>query len=116
MGPSDMNMYALGFEEKGTDTVKVKKYLTAKERLESKVMSGKANDMFVKIDLKKKSYSKGKMSGARIKRAEWKRKLDLKEGRKVKEFKCFNCGQTGHFAWSVQQLLIKIHTSTSPII
>ena len=63
------------------------------------VRSGKANENFVKIDLKKKSYSKGKMSGAKIKRAEWKRKLDMKEGRKVKEFKCYNCQQTGHFAW-----------------
>ena len=98
-GPSQMNMFALGFEEKGVDTVMTKKTTTAKERLEKKVLSGKANENFVKIDLKKKSFSKGKMTGARIKRAEFKRKLDMKEGRKVKEYKCYNCGEAGHFAW-----------------
>ena len=78
----------------------VKKGQSAQQRLESKVLSGKANDCFVKIDLKKKKFARGNAgtSGAKIKRAEWKRKMDLKEGRKVKEMKCFRCGETGHWA------------------
>ena len=100
-GPSAINMFALGFEEQEEDkVVAVKKGLSAQERLESKVLSGKANDCFVKIDLKKKKFARGNAgtSGAKIKRAEWKRKMDLKEGRKVKEMKCFRCGETGHWA------------------
>ena len=98
-GPSDINMFALGFEGKGVDTVNTKKMSTKQERLEMKLKTGKANDMFVKIDLKKKKFSKGKFSGARLLRAEAKRKLDIKEGRKVKEWKCYNCGEAGHLAW-----------------
>ena len=99
-GPSDLNIYALGFEGAGVDNTNVRKITTAKERLEKKVLSGKANENFVKIDLKKKKgFVKGKNSGARLKRAEWKRKLDMKEGRKVKEWKCYNCGEAGHMAW-----------------
>ena len=99
-GPSDLNIYALGFEGPGVDNTNVRQITTAKERLEKKVLSGKANDNFVKIDLKKKKgFVKGKNSGARLKRAEWKRKLDMKEGRKVKEWKCYNCGEAGHMAW-----------------
>lgn len=100
-GPSNINMFALGFEEQMVDKViPIKKGQSAQERLESKVLSGKANDCFVKIDLKKKKFSRGKagMSGAKIKRAEWKRKMDLKEGKKVKEMKCFRCGESGHWA------------------
>ena len=99
-GPSDINIYALGFEGKGVENTNIRKVTTAKERLEKKVLSGKANENFVKIDLKKKKgFVKGKNSGARLKRAEWKRKLDMKEGRKVKEWKCYNCGEAGHMAW-----------------
>ena len=98
-GPSDINIYALGFEGPGVENVGVKKMRTAKERLEAKVASGRANDHFQKIDLKKKSYSKGKRTGAKIKRMEFRRKLDAKEGRKVKEWKCYNCGEAGHMAW-----------------
>ena len=100
-GPTALNMFALGFEEQEADkVVPIKKAQSAQERLESKVLSGKANDCFVKIDLKKKKFSRGKggMSGAKIKRAEWKRKMDLKEGKKVKEVKCFRCGEAGHWA------------------
>ena len=100
-GPTALNMFALGFEEQEADkVVPIKKAQSAQERLESKVLSGKANDCFVKIDLKKKKFSRGKggLSGAKIKRAEWKRKMDLKEGKKVKEVKCFRCGEAGHWA------------------
>jgi len=100
-GPSNLNLYALGFEEDDVaDKPAVRKVMTAQERLESKVNSGKASENYQKIDIKKKSYSRGKkgMSGEKIKRAEWKRKVDMKEGRKVKEYKCYRCGELGHFS------------------
>eukprot|EP00092_Neocalanus_flemingeri_P040667 GFUD01044278.1.p1 GENE.GFUD01044278.1~~GFUD01044278.1.p1 ORF type:complete len:1538 (+),score=567.86 GFUD01044278.1:263-4615(+) len=101
-GPSELNLFALGFEEGGNVLEKqtVKKVQTAQERLESKVSSGKASDNYLKIDIKKKTYSRGKKgsSGEMIKRAEWKRKVDMKEGKKVKEFKCYRCGELGHFS------------------
>lgn len=66
-------------------------------------MVPQANDGFLKIDLKKKSYSRGKrgMTGAKFKRAEYQRKVDAKEGRKVKEYKCYQCGEVGHMAYQV---------------
>ena len=60
--------------------------------------TGKASDNLVKIDLKKKSFAKGKNSGAKMKRFEYKRKVALKEGTKVKESKCYRCGEVGHWA------------------
>eukprot|EP00090_Calanus_glacialis_P000787 TRINITY_DN10552_c0_g1_i1.p1 TRINITY_DN10552_c0_g1~~TRINITY_DN10552_c0_g1_i1.p1 ORF type:complete len:1436 (-),score=591.02 TRINITY_DN10552_c0_g1_i1:100-4407(-) len=100
-GPSDMNLYALGFEEGDVSAKQsVRKVQTAQERLASKVNSGKASDNFLKIDIKKKSYSRGKggSSGEMIKRKEWQRKVDMKAGKKVKEFKCYRCGELGHFS------------------
>jgi hypothetical protein len=52
----------------------------------------------MKIDLKKKSFSKGKNSGANMKRFEYNRKVALKEGTEVKESKCYRCGEVGHWA------------------
>jgi len=101
VGPLDLNLFALGFEEDDVGQKQaVRKVQTAQERLESKVNSGKASENFQKIDIKKKSFSRGKkgLSGEKIKRAEWKRKVDMKEGRKVKEYKCYRCGEVGHFS------------------
>ena len=97
-GPVDMNLFALGFEETEAKDIKVKKTMTQGERLSMKVTSGKASENFMKIDLKKKSFSKGKNSGAKMKRFEYKKKLALKEGTKVKESKCYRCGEVGHWA------------------
>jgi len=100
-GPTDLNLFALGFEEDDvSEKQAVRKVQTAQERLAAKVNSGKASENFQKIDIKKKSYSRGKkgLSGEKMKRAEWKRKLDMKEGRKVKEYKCYRCGEVGHFS------------------
>ena len=52
----------------------------------------------MKIDLKKKSFSKGKNSGANMKRFEYNRKVALKAGTEVKESKCYRCGEVGHWA------------------
>merc|ERR1719369_2560778 len=100
-GPTDINLFALGFEEDQTNVKqKVRKVQSAQERLESKVTSGKASENFIKIDIKKKTYTRGKKnsSGEMAKRADWKRKVAMKEGKKVKEFKCYKCGELGHFS------------------
>merc|ERR1712096_503982 len=81
-GPSEINLFALGFEEDVmVEKQKVRKVQTAQERLESKVNTGGASDNFLKIDIKKKTYTRGKKnsSGEMIKRAEWKRKVAMKE-------------------------------------
>jgi len=100
-GPSQINLFALGFEEDvGMEKQKVRKVMTAQERLESKVATGQASNNFLKIDIKKKTYTRGKKgsSGEMIKRAEYHRKVAMKEGKKVKEFKCYRCGELGHFS------------------
>jgi len=108
-GPSKVNLYALGFED-AEDVATVKsaawkekkwgKILTQEQKLEQKLASGKSGDNFTKIDLKKKSYSRGRtgISGSMYKRMEFKRKEAVKAGLKVKEIKCFRCGENGHWA------------------
>ena len=48
---------------------------------------GKINENFIKVNLKKKTYARGKkhLKGSMIKRAEWKRKVAAKEGKKVEK-------------------------------
>jgi hypothetical protein len=84
-GPSSLNVFALGFEETGgsgeTATAAGK---TTKGRyaggngLQAKVASGRANENYVKVNIKKKVFSRGKRGGAAALRAEQRRKLDLK--------------------------------------
>ena len=52
-----------------------------------KVASGKANNNYIKIDLKKKTYSRGRkgITGGMVKRMEFKRKQVAKEGGKVND-------------------------------
>lgn len=78
-GPSKMNLFALGFEETidGGPT-SVKTFMTPEQRLAHNASTGKANENYKKIDLKKKSYSKGKTGGKFIKNMEYKRKLAAK--------------------------------------
>jgi len=98
-GPLDLNLFALGFEEgEGVAGASTKKFMTQEERLAMRVSSGKANLNYRKIDLKKKSYSKGKGAGKFMKKFEYKNKLAMKEGRKLHESKCYRCGQLGHFS------------------
>ncbi len=82
-GPSSLNVFALGFEETGGsgETAAGK---TTKGRyaggngLQAKVASGRANENYVKVNIKKKVFSRGKRGGAAALRAEQRRKLDLK--------------------------------------
>ena len=66
------------FEKDKTDKPK-KKYVPKK-------LQGMCSNNFVKIDLKKKNYIRGskKMTGAKYKRQEWKRKAQGKFGRNTK--------------------------------
>ena len=83
-GPTPLNLFALGFEENEAKPLKVgKTFMTQQDRLASNVASGKANENYQKIDLKKKSYSKGKRTGEFLKKMDFKRKLAAKVGFKV---------------------------------
>lgn len=68
LGPSNINLFELGFEEivggtgggKGAGASGKKTFMTPEQRLSKNVSSGKANENYRKIDLKKKTYTKGK--------------------------------------------------------
>lgn len=107
--PSKINVYSLGFEEpeegeaeakKLKARAKFSKFKSKSELLKGKVESGTANDNYVKINLKKKTFVRGRknMTGGKYRRMEWKRKVAEKEGTKLKEKTCFKCGEEGHWA------------------
>ena len=61
-----------------------------KERLLEKVKSGRANENYQKINLKKKVFVRGRagrMTGAKYRRQEWKKKFDEKEKSQAKNNK-----------------------------
>lgn len=72
--------------------------------LEKKISSGKANENFVRLDLKRKIYSRGKRSvkTTTFKKKQWKnRKKELgKEYTATNKtlLKCFKCGDVGHYS------------------
>ncbi|XP_044014928.1 ATP-dependent DNA helicase Q4 [Aphidius gifuensis] len=80
--------------------------MSDKEKLEAKIASGKINDNFVRINLKKKIYSRGKKSFnfSRYKKNQWKhKKLDLASSESALDLadlaeknSCFKCGESGH--------------------
>ncbi|KAF6018871.1 RECQL4 [Bugula neritina] len=55
----------------------------------------RTNDNFVKLNLRKKVYAKGKagVKGAAYKRQQWRNKMSAKRGTA-----CFKCGKEGHWA------------------
>ncbi|VVC29857.1 Helicase, C-terminal,Zinc finger, CCHC-type,DEAD/DEAH box helicase domain,P-loop containing [Cinara cedri] len=74
-----------------------------KTLLESKVSSGKANENFVRLDMKRKIYSRGKKSvkTTTYKKKQWKNKKkelgeDFTATDRTSLFKCFKCGDIGH--------------------
>ncbi|THK33065.1 ATP-dependent DNA helicase Q4 [Diachasma alloeum] len=89
-------------------TKKPKSLMTEKEKFEEKVASGKANENFVRINLKKKIFVRGKRSFnfSRYKKNQWKQKkkelassegaLDLAD--LAEKNTCFKCGATGHMS------------------
>jgi len=101
-GPSGVNLFELGFEESEKiemNAVKGKRtFLTQERRLAINLESGKANENYRKIDLKKKTYTKGRGRGKFLMKMEYKKKLAAKDGKLTKELKCYRCGENGHFA------------------
>ncbi|XP_071524359.1 uncharacterized protein RecQ4 isoform X2 [Panulirus ornatus] len=79
--------------------------MSAKEHLIKKVISGAASDNYVRINLKKKTYVRGRKNrtASKYKRQEWKKKQIMKNAengneRAVKTLTCFKCGDFGHWA------------------
>merc|ERR1712141_25916 len=111
-GQNVLNIYSLGFEEE-EDVSSAKVAAAAgrtallplhdtsnmsengvlnihKERLLEKVQSGRANENYQKINLKKKVFVRGRagrMTGAKYRRQEWKKKFDEKEKSQAKNNK-----------------------------
>lgn len=84
------------------------RYVEKNDRLSNKMKGGTINENFVKIDLKKKTFVRGKkfMTGSKYRRLEWKRKQGLKTAsagkgnaaNNAKKLTCFKCGDFGHWA------------------
>ncbi|KZC08279.1 ATP-dependent DNA helicase Q4 [Dufourea novaeangliae] len=96
---------------RSVEVKKPKGQLTDKEKLEKKVADGKVNDNFVRINLKKKVFVRGKknFNFSKYKKNQWKQKkqqLGSSEGSlEVADFvekrgvmTCFKCGDVGHFS------------------
>ena len=101
-------MYSLGFEEpeggEGSSNAAVgacgsRAAVTAEGRLKAKLSKESSDGNLVKINLKKKTFVRGKktMTGAKYRRMEWKRKTLAKEGKQAKVV-CFRCKEEGHWA------------------
>lgn len=83
--------------------------LSAKEKLEKKMVTGTMNDNFVRINLKKKVFARGKKNFnlAKYKRNQWKQRkkeltssesnLDMADLMDKNGMTCFKCGESGHF-------------------
>ncbi|RLU16956.1 hypothetical protein DMN91_011025 [Ooceraea biroi] len=84
--------------------------LTDREKLEKKIAAGTMNDNFVRINLKKKVFVRGKKNFnlSKYKKNQWKqRKKDLASSESNLDaadlidkngMTCFKCGESGHFA------------------
>ncbi|XP_076764353.1 recQ4 helicase [Xylocopa sonorina] len=93
-------------------STKSKEKLTDKEKLEKKIADGKINENFVRINIKKKVFVRGKknFNFSKYKKNQWKQRkkeLESSEGSlEVADFieknggvlSCFMCGDVGHFS------------------
>ncbi|KAK2586565.1 hypothetical protein KPH14_011449 [Odynerus spinipes] len=88
----------------------LKRTATNKEKLEQKIASGSLNENFVRINIKKKVFVRGKktFNFSKYKKNQWKQKkkslgaseqsLDVIDYCEQKGTSCFKCGNTGHFS------------------
>ncbi|CAL7933550.1 unnamed protein product [Xylocopa violacea] len=93
-------------------STKSKEKLTGKEKLEKKIADGRINENFVRINIKKKVFVRGKknFNFSKYKKNQWKQRkkeLGSSEGSlEVADFvekqggvlTCFMCGDVGHFS------------------
>lgn len=83
---------------------KIRTRLTEREILKKKVESGKANENFVRINIKKKVYARGKKTMTFLKYKKQKWKAIKKAQNNDKNFStrtlltCFKCGDIGHMS------------------
>lgn len=75
--------------------------------------SKNVGDNFVKLNLRKKVYARGKtgLKGAAYKRQQWKTKMSAKRGTA-----CFKCGEEGHWANKCDRIPNKSQTEGEPHI
>ncbi|KAG7168893.1 uncharacterized protein LOC121866392 [Homarus americanus] len=92
-------------EAHGLKKTNGKPYMSTEERFMKKIATGACNNNFVRINLKKKVFVRGKkgMTGGKYKRQEWKKKQIMKSADggnlgAIKKLTCFKCGDFGH--WS----------------
>ncbi|XP_011866489.1 PREDICTED: ATP-dependent DNA helicase Q4 [Vollenhovia emeryi] len=100
----------VGAMEKGSSVSSTSTKLSAKEKLEKKMAAGTMNDNFVRINLKKKVFVRGKkhFNFAKYKKNQWKQRkkelassesnLDAADLIDKNGMKCFKCGESGHFS------------------
>lgn len=83
------------------------KKAVAQNKLMKKIESGTLNDNFVRLDIKKKVYVRGKrgLNFTKFKKQQWKNKKKALYGPDMDmggcdggQLTCFQCGKTGHFA------------------
>lgn len=90
-------------EEIGVKKNITKKNLHPADKLEQKIKSGTLNDNYVKINIEKKVYVRGKknINFSKYKKQQWKKKKALNGGMEFPDsgkIACFKCGDIGHMA------------------
>ncbi|XP_051163305.1 ATP-dependent DNA helicase Q4 [Leptopilina boulardi] len=96
--------------DSGVNDLKLKKTMTAKEKLEQKMKRGELNDNYVRVNLKKKVFVRGKkaFNFSKFKKGQWKQRkkelsssaasLDAADFAEKTGGACHLCGEMGHFA------------------